>query len=226
MFLPLKDDIPTSSFPFVTVSLLVTNALVFYHQVTLDAHAYERFIMQWGAVPYQITTGEVPRALRAIPAPLTLFSSMFLHGGFLHFLGNMLYLWIFGNNVEDMLGRLRFFIFYLVCGLLAGAAQVFSDPLSTMPMIGASGAIAGILGAYLLLFPTARIHTLVFIIIILKIVRIPAVIVLGFWFLVQLMNVRAGGEGNVAFFAHIGGFVAGLVLVKIFQPRGPRRKWA
>jgi membrane associated rhomboid family serine protease len=136
----------------------------------------------------------------------------------------MLYLWIFGNNVEDTLGHFRFFLFYLVCGLCAGVAQVFSDPNSTVPMIGASGAIGGILGAYLLLFPRARVLTLVFIVIFIKMIRIPAVIILGFWFLIQLLSVGGGSVSNVAFFAHIGGFVAGLVLVKLFNPKSTRKR--
>jgi membrane associated rhomboid family serine protease len=137
----------------------------------------------------------------------------------------MLYLWIFGNNVEDTLGHFRFFLFYLVCGLFAAAVQVFSDPNATVPMIGASGAIAGILGAYLLLFPGARILTLFFIIIFVKLIRIPAIIILGFWFIIQLLGAGTAAT-NVAFFAHIGGFISGLILVKLFQPgrvRGRRR---
>jgi len=225
LLLPLKDDNPTSSFPFVTIGLILANGLVFYHQITLDLAESQRFISQWGAIPYQITNGAVLHDAPLIPLPLTLFSSMFLHGGFLHLFGNMLYLWIFGNNVEDTLGHFRFFLFYLVCGLFAAAVQIFSDPEATVPMIGASGAIAGILGAYLLLFPGARILTLFFIIIFVKLIRIPAIIILGFWFIIQLLGAGSTGT-NVAFFAHIGGFVSGLILVKLFQPgrvRGRRR---
>ena len=225
MLLPLKDDNPTSSFPFVTIGLILANGLVFYHQITLDSAESQRFIAQWGAIPYQIISGRVLHDAPLIPLPLTLFSSMFLHGGFLHLIGNMLYLWIFGNNVEDTLGHFRFFIFYLVCGLLAAVVQILSVPGSTVPMIGASGAIAGILGAYLLLFPGARILTLFFIIIFVKLIRIPAIIILGFWFIIQLLGAGSTGT-NVAFFAHIGGFVSGLILVKLFQPgrvRGRRR---
>ena len=225
MLLPLKDDNPTSSFPFVTIGLILANGLVFYHQITLDFAESQRFIAQWGAIPYQIIYGEVLHDAPLIPLPLTLFSSMFLHGGFLHLIGNMLYLWIFGNNVEDTLGHFRFFIFYLVCGLFAAAVQIFSAPDSTVPMVGASGAIAGILGAYLLLFPGARILTLFFIIIFVKLIRIPAIIILGFWFLIQLFGAGTAAT-NVAFFAHIGGFISGLILVKLFQPgraRGRKR---
>lgn len=225
MLLPLKDDNPTSSFPFVTIAIILANGLIFFHQIRLDFAESQRFIFQWGAIPYQITHGEVLHVAPLIPLPLTLFSSMFLHGGFLHLFGNMLYLWIFGNNIEDTLGHFRFFLFYLVCGLFAAAVQIFSAPDLTVPMIGASGAIAGILGAYLLLFPGARVLTLFFIIIFVKLIRIPAIIILGFWFFIQLLGVGTA-TSNIAFFAHIGGFLAGLILVKLFQPRlskGKRR---
>lgn len=225
MFLPLKDDVPTASFPLVTIGLILSNCLIFFHQITLNFAQSQHFLHQWAAIPYQISRGEFLGVAPLIPLPLTIFSSLFLHGGFLHLFGNMLYLWIFGNNIEDTLGHFRFFLFYLVCGLVAAVAQIVSDPASTVPMIGASGAIAGVLGAYLLLFPGGRILTLVFIFIFVKLIRIPALFVLGFWFLIQLISIRAGAEGNIAFFAHIGGFVAGLILVKIFQPRNRRRRW-
>ncbi len=224
MLLPLKDENPTYSFPLVTIGIILVNTLVFYQQISLDFDQSQRFIFQWGAIPYQITHGEVIHVPPSIPLPLTLFTSMFLHGGFLHLFGNMLYLWIFGNNIEDSLGHFRFFLFYLVSGLLAGLAQIFSNPESTVPMVGASGAIAGVLGGYLLLFPGARVLTLFFFFIFIKIVRVPALIVLGFWFFIQLLYVMGGAGDSVAFFAHIGGFITGLILVKIFQPR-PRRRW-
>lgn len=224
MFLPLKDDNPTNTFPFVTVGVILANCFVFYHQLTLSLPAGQKFVFQWGAIPYQIVYGEVLYGPGLFPPVLTLFSSMFLHGGFLHLIGNMLYLWIFGNNIEDTLGHFRFLIFYLLVGLSAALVQVLSDPQSTTPMIGASGAVAGILGAYLLLFPQARILTLMFIFIFIRMIRIPALIVLGFWFLVQLLSITSGYETGVAFFAHIGGFVAGLILVKVFQPQKARRR--
>lgn len=224
MLLPLKDDNPTSNFPLVTIGLILANGLVFYHQMSLDVVETQNFIFKWGATPYQIFHGKVLREFPEIPLPLTIFSSMFLHGGFLHLFGNMLYLWIFGNNIEDTLGHFRFLLFYLVCGLVAGLAQVFSNPESTIPMIGASGAVAGVLGAYLLLFPGARILTLFFIFIFIKFIRLPALVVLGFWFFIQLLGVWGGSISNVAFFAHVGGFMAGLILVKIFQPGSRRRK--
>jgi membrane associated rhomboid family serine protease len=224
LFLPLKDDNPTSTFPLITLGLILANGLVFYHQMSLDTVESQNFIFKWGAIPYQIHHGEVLREFPEIPLPLTIFSSMFLHGGFLHLFGNMLYLWIFGNNIEDTLGHLRFLLFYLVCGLVAGLAQVFSNPESTVPMIGASGAVAGVLGAYLLLFPGARILTLFFIFIFIKFVRLPALVVLGFWFFIQLLGVWGGSISNVAFFAHVGGFIAGLILVKIFQLGQSKRR--
>jgi len=223
LLLPLKDDNPTSSFPFVTIALILANGLIFFHQIRLDFAESQRFIFQWGAIPYQITHGEVLHVAPWIPLPLTLFSSMFLHGGFLHLFGNMLYLWIFGNNIEDTLGHFRFFLFYLVCGLFAAAVQIFSAPDLTVPMIGASGAIAGILGAYLLLFPGARVLTLFFIFVFIRLIRIPAIIILGLWFFIQLLGVGTA-TSNVAFFAHIGGFIAGLILVKPFQPRPSKAK--
>jgi membrane associated rhomboid family serine protease len=224
LFLPLKDDNPAHTFSFVTVGLILANCLVFYHQITLNFGASQRFIFQWAAIPYQITHGEVLYGKTFVPPILTLFSSMFLHGGFLHLIGNMLYLWIFGNNIEDAMGHFRFLLFYLLAGLCAALTQVFSDPQSTTPMIGASGAVAGILGAYLLLFPRARVLTLMFVFIFIRLIRVPALIVLGFWFLIQLLSVTAGMEGSVAFFAHIGGFLAGLILIKAFQPQGKRRR--
>ena len=224
MFLPLKDDNPTSTFPLITLGLILLNGLVFYHQMSLDFVESQNFIFKWGAIPYQIHHGKVLREFPEIPLPLTIFSSMFLHGGFLHIFGNMLYLWIFGNNIEDTLGHFRFLLFYLVCGLVAGLAQVFSNPESTVPMIGASGAVAGVLGAYLILFPRSRILTLFFIFIFIKLIRLPAMFVLGFWFFIQLLGVWGGSISNVAFFAHVGGFVAGLILVKAFQPRRSRRR--
>ena len=224
MLFPLKDDNPTSTFPFVTVGLILANCLVFYHQLTLSLPAGQRFVFEWGAIPYQIIHGEILSGRGLVPPFVTLFSSMFLHGGFMHLIGNMLYLWIFGNNIEDTLGHFRFLTFYLLAGLSAALIQVLSDPQSTAPMIGASGAVAGVLGAYLLLFPQARILTLMFIFFFIRMIRVPALVVLGFWFLMQLLGVTSGAETGVAFFAHIGGFVAGLVMIKVFQPRRARRR--
>jgi membrane associated rhomboid family serine protease len=224
LFIPLKDDNPTLTFPVVTLGLILANGWVFYHQISLDVVESQKFVFQWGAIPYQIMTGQTLYGPSPVPVYFTPISSMFLHGGLLHIFGNMLYLWIFGNNIEDTLGHLRFLFFYLVCGLGAALTQVLSNPTSTVPMIGASGAVAGILGAYLLLFPGARVLTLFFIIIFIKLIRLPALIVLGFWFFLQLLGVMGGAISNVAFFAHIGGFIAGLLLVKVFQPRWAKRR--
>ncbi|HSR13347.1 MAG TPA: rhomboid family intramembrane serine protease [Thermodesulfobacteriota bacterium] len=224
MFLPLKDDNPSSTFPAVTLGLILANLWVFYHQVFLDPVEAERFIYQWGAIPYQIFRGEVLREYPVIPLPLTIFSSMFLHGGFLHLFGNMLYLWIFGNNVEDKLGHFRFVLFYLLCGLLASLVQLLSDPRSAVPLIGASGAVAGVLGAYLVCFPGARILTLFFIFIFIKLIHLPALFVLGSWFLLQLLGIWGGAISSVAFYAHVAGFVSGTILVKAFQPARARRR--
>ncbi len=224
MFIPLKDDNPTYTFPIMTILIILANGAIFFYQLTLGPFENQRFIFQWGAIPYQVVHGEVAHVVPAIPIPLTIFSSMFLHGGFMHLLGNMLYLWIFGNNIEDTLGHFRFLLFYLVTGLLAALAQIFSNPDSVAPMIGASGAIGGILGAYLLLFPRARILTLFFILIIVRLVYIPALVILGFWFLFQFLSLPGAAHSNVAFFAHIGGFISGLILVKFFQPRWSRHR--
>jgi membrane associated rhomboid family serine protease len=209
----------------MTIGIILANVLIFFHQLSMDPGENQRFVFQWGAIPYQIIHGEWLYDLSPrIPIRLTIFSSMFLHGGVLHLFGNMLYLWIFGNNIEDTLGPFRFLVFYLLCGLTAAMTQVLSVPNSTVPMIGASGAVAGILGAYLLLFPHARVLTLMFIFFFIRLIRLPAMIVLGFWFFIQLLSVSARVESNVAFFAHIGGFVTGLILVKAFRPGRSRRR--
>jgi len=222
--LPLRDNIPTRRFPVVTVAIIILNVLVFLLELLLQAGgSLGEFFMNWGVVPYELTQQFGLHAL------VTLFTSLFVHGGFMHILGNMLYLWIFGNNVEDLMGRWKFTIFYLLCGVLAGLAQVAAGPRSEIPAIGASGAIAGVLGAYLVLFPRARVATLVFLGIFVRIANLPAVLVLGFWFVLQLLNgvlsVATFESGGVAWFAHIGGFVAGMLLVWLFarRPRPPMR---
>jgi membrane associated rhomboid family serine protease len=172
-----------------------------------------------GVVPYEITHFQsLAEGVRLSP-PLTLFAAMFLHGGLFHLLGNMLFLWIFGNNVEDFLGPFLFILFYLLSGLAASFVQVILSPNSRVPMIGASGAIAGVLGAYLLLYPSARVLTLVFLFFFVRVVAIPAAYVLGLWFVLQVLNVGMGG--GVAWFAHIGGFLFGLAFVKLFVRRRP-----
>jgi membrane associated rhomboid family serine protease len=179
-------------------------------------------ITQYAVIPAELLRGEdLPPAV-PVPLWLTVLTSMFLHGGLLHLLGNMLYLWIFGDNVEDAMGPIRFLIFYIVCGAAAALAQIAVDPGSAIPFIGASGAIAGVLAAYFMLFPYARVLTLVPIFFFLRLIPIPAVFLLGFWFLLQVINGAGslGSGGGVAWFAHIGGFVAGAILVFVFRRRG------
>lgn len=217
--IPLHDDNPTERFPVVTVLLIATCVLIFLYQNSLPDRMGELFVFQYGAIPallfgYATLPDDFPPA---IPVGLTLFTSMFLHGGWMHLLGNMLYLWIFGNNIEDAMGHGKFLVFYIVCGILAALSHALTDLSSPIPMVGASGAISAILGAYLLLYP--RAHVLVWMMGF-GIARVPAGIVLGMWFLTQLvsgsMSVGASG-GGIAFFAHIGGFVAGMALVGLFK---------
>lgn len=216
---PLKDDIPTDKFPIVTIALIVINALIFFYSISLGED-FQYLIVKLGAIPYEITHQIEVTPEAAFPVNMTLLTAMFLHGGWLHIIGNMLYLWIFGNNIEDKLGRFKFILFYLLSGIIASMVFVLTSPNSTVPMVGASGAIAGVLGAYLLKFPHARILTLIFLGFFVRIVRIPAVYVLGFWFIIQLIYALpsiGSNAGGVAWFAHIGGFVAGMGLFKIMS---------
>ncbi len=214
--IPFKDDNPTQLFPFVTISLITLNILVYVMQVTYPANP-GRVAYAYGAIPHFLLTFQ---SVQPIHPAMTVFSSMFMHGSILHLGTNMLYLWIFGNNIEDRLGYGRFIIFYLFCGIAAAYSHAFADPVSMVPMIGASGAVSGILGAYLLLFPFARVHTLLFFFIFIRVVRLPAIAVIGVSIVVQFLNgmVRKGspGQGGVAWFAHIGGFVIGLLAIKFF----------
>ncbi len=221
--IPIRDENPSHGMPVMTVLLLVANIAAFLYEMALPEQALQAFVMERGAVPARITTE--PLFAGGSPPALTLLTSMFLHGGLMHLGGNMLYLWIFGNNVEDRTGSLRFLVFYLLSGLAAAGAQIAMSPQSNVPMIGASGAIAGILGAYMLLFPHARVLTLVPIVFFIRLVELPAVVVLGLWFLFQILMSwsEQPGSGGVAFFAHIGGFVGGMLLIWIFLKRHPRR---
>jgi membrane associated rhomboid family serine protease len=232
--IPLKDDIPSRSLPLVTLSLIAANVLVFLYQVSLGAsgdpaaaRAARELLAEFGAVPCRLS-GACP-APEAFPPPaVTVLTSMFLHGGLFHVGGNMLYLWIFGDNVEDALGPGRFFVFYLLAGVAGAVAQTVVDPDSRVPMVGASGAISGVLGAYLVLFPYARILTLVTFGFFIRFVYVPAVLVLGFWIVVQFLNgvltfaaTTAAGRagGGVAWFAHLGGFAAGVALLFVLRTR-------
>jgi len=218
--IPLHDDNPTEITPVVTVGIIVICVLVFLWQVAHPAPVARAIVFAFGMIPAVLTGQAVlPPELGVIPPELTVFTSMFMHGGWMHLIGNMLYLWIFGNNVEDSMGHARFIVFYLVCGIAAALAQTLIDPTSEIPMIGASGAISGVLGAYLLLYPRARVLVGIPLGFFLWTTYLPAAAVLGFWFLLQLLSSAAAssGQGGVAFFAHIGGFVAGMALIPLFK---------
>lgn len=223
---PLRDDVPSRHFPVITVVVIVINVGIFLVEALMGAAA-TNLIETFGIVPARLTS-----AWWQPTVVMTLFTSMYLHGGWAHLIGNMWYLWIFGDNIEDRMGQFRFFIFYTLCGLIAGLLQVMAAPQSTIPMIGASGAIAGVLGAYLVLYPRARVSTLIPFFYFIRIVWLPAIIVLGSWFLIQLLNGLASinvvmQTGGVAWWAHIGGFVAGMVLQGIFSQhdRKPLATW-
>jgi membrane associated rhomboid family serine protease len=214
--IPLRDSIPSRRFPVVNTLLIVANVLVFLFEVSMGPQALNRFIVVFGAVPARFWAVGGPAAW------LTIFTSMFLHGGWLHLLSNMLALYIFGDNVEDRMGHGRYLVFYLLGGVLAGLAHLIAYAPSEIPTVGASGAIAAILGAYLVLYPRSRVLTLIFVFIFVQVIEIPAVVYLGFWFLSQLLSgslalaANTFQGGGVAWWAHIGGFVGGAVLVRLF----------
>jgi membrane associated rhomboid family serine protease len=234
---PLKDLNPTERFPYVTVGIIAANTIVFLYELTLGPNL-NAFVASYGMVPYEITRfADLVGVHAGSPIvhtpgppliPLTILTSMFIHGGFLHLIGNMLYLWIFGNNIEDLLGPVRFLLFYLVCGVIAAFGQILTAPGSTVPTIGASGAVSGVLGAYLIAHPRARIVTLVFLGFFIRPVLLPASVLLIFWFVIQIFSgvasLSTGVRGSgVAWFAHVGGFLAGILLVKLFA--GHRLRW-
>jgi len=218
---PIYDDVPTKQFPLITVALIVLNLIVYLYQISLGER-FTEFIYSMGLLPFEITHRIDLLPSGPSPIYLTIFSSMFMHGSIIHLLGNMLFLWIFGNNVEDYLGRKKFVIFYLFCGITAALTQIFINPDSKVPMVGASGAIAGVLGAYLLLYPRAKVTTVIIFGFFIRLIKIPAVVVLGFWIVYQFLYgisslaVRTG-EGGVAWFAHIGGFICGVIIIKLFK---------
>jgi membrane associated rhomboid family serine protease len=217
--IPLRDDNPSSITPVVTITFIVMCVLVFLWQVSLGPRGQEA-IFALGVIPAVLLgLGDLPPELAIVPSFVTPLTSMFMHGGWMHLIGNMLYLWIFGDNVEDSMGHVRFVVFYILCGLAAVFAQALPEPQSTIPMVGASGAISGVLGAYLLLYPHARVLVAIPFGFILHTVRIPAGIVLVLWFALQLFSQLATrpGEGGVAFRAHIGGFIAGMLLIPLFK---------
>ncbi len=210
--IPLRDTQPSYSRPLITSLIIAVNVAVFLHQITLDGYSQNFFMIHYGLVPRR-------------PHASALVTSMFLHGGWLHIIGNMWFLWIFGDNVEDVLGHTKYLIFYLVCGIAAGLTQLFFSAGSSAPMVGASGAIAGVMGAYLVKFPHSRIVCLIFIFFFVTTIEIPAVLMLAVWFLLQFFSgVGTIGyshvsQGGTAFFAHVGGFIAGMILVGVMGTR-------
>jgi len=229
--IPLRDANPTRRTPLVTLSLIALCVAVFLVELRVSSGpggdaALDRLFVEWGAIPSRISaalagTGDALLAARGV------VGSLFLHGGWTHLLGNMLFLWIFGNNVEDRLGRPAFLAFYLAGGAIAALGQVVIDPTSTVPLVGASGAIAATLGAYIVLYPGARITTLLFLGILAQVIEVPAIVILGFWFVLQLLDGAASlgatsAQGGVAFFAHIGGFIAGALVGLLIRAAGPR----
>lgn len=219
--IPLKDKNPRKRFPVITLILIAVNIIVFIYQLSLGSHL-EEFYYRFSVIPQRITESIHSGAIKPLPY-LPLITSLFLHGGWLHLGGNMLYLWVFGDNVEDKLGHGRFLVFYVLCGFVASILHIVIEPASSLPTIGASGAISGILGAYIVMFPKARILTLIPIFIFIQLAELPAYIILGLWFLLQFINgmmslgYAAAGMGGVAWWAHIGGFIAGLLLVIPFR---------
>lgn len=218
---PLHDDNPTIIKPVVTIGLIIICVLVYLWQFSLDDELNKVMVYSLGMIPTVLfNEAQLPPELYLVPAELTILSSMFMHGGFMHLAGNMLFLWVFGNNIEDSMGHGRFIFFYVLCGAAAALCQALLDPSSNIPMIGASGAISGILGAYLILHPHAKVLTVIPFIIPLAF-RIPAMLVLGFWFISQIINSLASGadEAGVAWWAHISGFLAGLLLINLFKAK-------
>jgi membrane associated rhomboid family serine protease len=219
--IPLRDANPSSRFPVVTLSIIVLCTLVYLYEASLGP-GLQSFVGAYGLVPGEVTYGLQSHELGFLGVLRPFVTSMFLHGGWLHLIGNMWFLWIFGDNVEDMLGSGRFMIFYLVAGLAAGAAHYFVQPTSALPTVGASGAIAGVLAGYMILFPHARVTTLVPLVLFFRVMELPAVVVVGLWFLIQIgsgvLSLGLSG-GGVAWWAHVGGFVAGALLVRLVTPR-------
>ncbi len=220
--IPIRDTIPSSRVPVVTYLLIAANLGIFFYEVSLG-ESLPPFLERYALIPARFLGGAL--SFREILTPVT---AMFLHGGWMHVLGNMLYLYIFGDNVEDTLGHGRFLLFYLACGVASFAVQTGFQPISSVPNLGASGAIAGVLGAYIFLFPRARVVTLLPLFVFFTFVEIPAVVFLGIWFLIQFLSGtaslgRAADTGGVAWWAHVGGFLAGVVFLKLFTFRGRGR---
>ncbi len=223
--IPLRDDNPASTKPILTLALIAVNVLVFLYQLSLGPREGRLFVFQFGAIPSVVFGPDrLPAGVMVIPPALSLVTSMFLHGGWMHLIGNMWYLWIFGNNIEDAMGRTRYLVFYFLSGLAASICHAYFNLGSKIPSIGASGAISGVLGAYLMLYPRAQVLVLIPLGFFTRLLYIPAMFVLGFWFLIQLFSGTLGGAqgGGVAWWAHIGGFIAGMVMVGAFKRREVR----
>jgi membrane associated rhomboid family serine protease len=232
--LPYKDENPTLRTPVITLALIAANVLAWVLVQGMGRGvALENSVCHLGFVPGHLFGTLLPDAeislgggrsctVGDLPAPLTVLTSMFMHGGWLHLLGNMWFLWVFGNNVEDSTGRFRFLVFYLLCGAIAALTQGFADPQSAIPMVGASGAISGVMGAYIVLYPRVRVHMLIFLGFFVTTIVVPAYLMLAYWFLLQILGglpTLAKESGGVAFLAHVGGFVSGMVLVLLFRNR-------
>ena len=231
---PLRDENPRAHFPYATIVIIILNALVWVVVQGLGSqYALAESLCLYALVPGDLLGNVAPGTTVSLGAnlvcqfdgaanPASLVTSMFMHGGWLHIIGNMWFLWVFGDNIEDVMGPVRFITFYVACGLAAAFAQIISDPDSVIPMVGASGAIGGVMGAYALLFPRVRVHTLIFLGFYITTVAIPAIFMLGYWFALQLLQglpALGSDQGGVAFWAHIGGFVAGVALIHLFKRR-------
>jgi membrane associated rhomboid family serine protease len=227
--IPLADEnFGRRSFPWVTVGLIVTCVIVFIYQLSLGSAGGDQFVYRWGVIPREIMTGTDLPPYNTLPVFVTLITSMFMHGGFAHIAVNMLFLWIFGDNIEDAMGHFRYLFFYLLTGIIAAFSQIAISPHSTVPSLGASGAIAGVMGAYIVLFPRGRVYTLILV----RVVKLPAILVIGIWALLQFLTgfgslgSTGAASGGVAYFAHIGGFVSGVLLVKLFQQRRTSNRYS
>ena len=224
--IPLKDDNPTSDKPIVTYYLIGICVFIFLIELSSSSYRTGTFFYSFGLIPSVLLgNNQLSQDLYVIPAFLTIFSSMFVHGGFMHLIGNMLYMWIFADNIEDNLGKIKFLIFYLLCGIGAAMAQVFADTSSQVPMVGASGAIGGVLGAYLINYPNARVLVLIPFGFFSQLIKIRALYVLGFWFVLQFINSALSGSqaGGVAYAAHIGGFISGIILILFFNKKKKKK---
>lgn len=224
--IPLRDENPSKTIPVVNTFLILTNLSVFVYQNFFVPGGAEQLILRLGFIPYEITNIVDLNPKNLVPAPLTIFTAMLLHGGWLHLLSNMVYLWIFGDNVEDILGHLRYLFFYLISGIIAFLTHGLLNLSSQVPTIGASGAMAGVLRAYMFLFPRARIRTLMILFVFIRVVSVPTIILLGYWIFIQVLSgiteFGSQTQGGIAWFAHLGGFVAGLALIIMMRKRGRR----